>query len=163
MQAELHEMLRPAFEVGARVEQHGRAGARGNGHGQRRALDAGSTPNAAWAARKRGAGVPGAEQRLRLAARDQIGRDPHRRARLAPQRRQRRFVHRDGVGRLDNGDADGIGRAARLRELVAHDGRGADQRDGETGTRGRLNARRRRPRQAPGRRPSRQRRLMWDH
>ena len=27
----------------------------------------------------------------------------------------------------------------KTRELVAHEGRGADQRDGETGTRGRLN------------------------
>ena len=39
--AELHEMLRPAVEVGAGVEQHGRAGPRRQRHGQRGTIDAG--------------------------------------------------------------------------------------------------------------------------
>ena len=107
-------------------------------HGQRRTGHCGQHAQRAVGRQEAGAGVSGGEDSVCAAAGDQIGRDLHRRARLATQRRERRFVHRDGFGRLDNGDCGRDGEP-KTRELLAYDRCGADQRDGETGTRGRLN------------------------
>ena len=68
----------------------------------------GSMPKRAVCRNNRRAGVAGAEQRGRLAAGDQIGRDGDRRVRLAAQRRRRRVGHRDHIGRVDHSDAAAI-------------------------------------------------------
>ena len=67
---------------------------RRNRRRERRPIDARQHAERGVRRHHRRAGVPGAEERRGLAARDQVGRDPDRRARLAPQRRGRRLGHR---------------------------------------------------------------------
>ena len=103
---ELQEMLRPALDARADVEQHGGAVAWWESSppapADRRPA---SMPNAACAAITVAPVWPALKSAGGVAARHRLGGDLDRRARLAPQRRRRRFVHRHHVRRVDRPDA----------------------------------------------------------
>ena len=137
--AELHEMLWPAFEVGARVEQHGRTGSRGQS--SRPARDARRR-----AARRARCGPPGTPAPVCPAVK------------TAPARRRWRpdsaatFTDARGLRRSAASGASSIAMASGASTTEIVDGMasrrrasssrttavGADQRDGETEPRGRL-------------------------
>ena len=114
--AELQQVRRAAFHVGADVEQNAQAIARWNGRRQRRPIDARQHAERAVRAQHRRAGVPRAHERRGLAVGHRVGRDTNRRARLAPQRGRRRLGHADDVGRVENADAElcGVGMSLEL-------------------------------------------------
>ena len=103
---ELDQVVRPAFDGGAGVEQDRRAGAGGNDGGQRRTIDAGQAAERRMRRHHRRTGVPGAEERLGPAVRHGLGGDANRRPRLAAQRRRRRFLHLDALGGVQDVDVE---------------------------------------------------------
>jgi energy-coupling factor transporter ATP-binding protein EcfA2 len=127
---ELQEMLRPALDAGADVEQNRGIAAGGNRRRKRRAVDTGQHPERRVSRHHRRAGVSGAEQRGRFAARDLFGGNPDRRVGLAAQRGGRRFRHLDDRIRVHDPDTFAVdgGMAA---QLVFDPLGGADQRDAE--------------------------------
>ena len=105
---ELQQVLGPALDAGAHVEQDGGMPACRDGDCERRPIDARQHPEGAVCRDNRRAGVTRAEERSRLPAGDQPGCDGDRRVRLAAQRRRRRIGHRDRLGGVDHLHAGAI-------------------------------------------------------
>ena len=95
MTRELQEMRRATLDARADVEQHRRAITCRNGRRQRRTIHAGNHPERSVRGHHGRAGVPRAEQRGGLAARDEVGCDFDGGVRLAPECGGRRFGHVD--------------------------------------------------------------------
>ena len=79
---ELKQVLRPALDVGAGIEQHRGPAARGNGRRKRWTIDAGNRAERGVGRHHRGAGVTGTEQRYGLPSGHEVGGHPDGRARL---------------------------------------------------------------------------------
>ncbi len=96
---ELKEVLRPALDAGADVQQDRRVTPRRNRRREGGAVDARQHAEGAMRGHDGGARVPGTEERRRLATGHQVGCDLDRGVRLPPQRRRRRLGHvHDGAG-----------------------------------------------------------------
>ena len=108
---ELQEVLRPALDVRAGIEQHRGAGSRRDGRRKRRPIDARQQAEARVGSHDRRAGAACAEHGHRPSVGDGFGREPDRGARLAPERLSGRLGHADHVRRIEDGDVerDGIG------------------------------------------------------
>jgi hypothetical protein len=136
---ELLQMLRPAFDGRARIEQHRRALPRRHGRRQRRTIHARQHAERRVRRDHRGAGMARAEQRRRLSGRHPIGRDLDRRLRFPAQRLDRRLGHLDHVGRIDDAHVE-IACIGMSRELRANQILTANQIDRQTELRGRHGA-----------------------
>ena len=153
---ELQQVLRPALDVRAGVEQHRRPAARRDRGRQRGTIDAGNHPERGMRGHHRRAGVAGAEERGRLAARHESAATRIDARGLRRSATAGASAMPDDVRRLDDVEA-GHGTVSVLgkRVLIA-----AVARPGSPARRGDApmpRPRRRRP-TARGRRPSRQRR-----
>ena len=102
--AELHQMAGPALGVGADVEQDRRALLGRDDRRQRRPFHAGNQAQPGARRHHGRAGAAGRHDRRGVPVGDLLHRDANRRAWLAPQRRRRRLVHPDDVGRIDDRD-----------------------------------------------------------
>ena len=123
---ELQQVLRPALDARADVEQDRRARGRRHRRRERRSID--SRQHAERRVRRHHgrARVTGAEEGGRVAARHHLGGHADRGVRLAAQRGRRCLVHRDDVGRVDDANTVGmtIGMALQLgvdRVAAAHE------------------------------------------
>ncbi len=123
---ELDEVLRAAFDRGARIEEHGGLLPGRNDRGESRTVDGREAPECGDGGHHGGAGVAGAEHRVRVAVADRLGGEADRRARLPPQRRRRRLRHLYRVGRIENVNVEGC-RAGVTGELARDAGAIADQ------------------------------------
>jgi len=94
-------MLRATFNIGARIEQHGRTAARWDGGRQSGSIDARDHPEGKVCGQHGRAGMAGAEERVRFVPRHQVGCDANRSTRLAT-RGNGRFRHLDHVWSLDD-------------------------------------------------------------
>ena len=128
---ELHEMLRPAFDGRAGIEQDRRLPARRDDRRQRRPIDARQPAERAVRRHHRRAGVTGAEQRRpRRPSRTASAATPDRGARLAPQRRGGGFRHLDALRGVEERDVEGA-RAGMPRQLLLDRVAGADQQQAD--------------------------------
>ncbi len=103
---ELDEVRRTAADGRAGVEEHGRRAARGDDGGERGTVDPREQPEGRVCGHDGGAGVAGAEQRVRGAVAHRLGGDLDGGARLAPQGLRGAFRHLDAIGRVDDLDVD---------------------------------------------------------
>ena len=95
--AELHQMLGRAIDVGAEIEHIAAAARRRQDGRDRGPVDARQHLQHEAGDRHQGAGVAGRDRGLGVAGLDQIDRHPHRRVLLAAQRVGRRLVHFDDL------------------------------------------------------------------
>ena len=128
---ELQQVRRPAFDRRARIEQHRRSAARRHRRRQRRPIDAGQHAERRMRRDHAGPGMPGADQRRRLARprRARRRRESTRAAcGAAPCAGDSRHV--DHVGRVDDAHVE-IVCIGMSRQLGANQIRAADQIDAE--------------------------------
>ena len=112
--AELHELLRRAVDIGAEVEHVGVAAFHVGQHGgDRRPVDARQGLQHEARDRHQRAGVAGAHARMRLAALYEVDRHAHGGILLVAQRLGRRLVHADDFARVVNAQARAGLRSAR--------------------------------------------------
>ena len=133
---ELQQVLRPAFDARAHVEQHGRTAARRNRRGKGRTIDARQHAERGVRRHDGRAGVTRAEERRRLAPGDGFRRDLDRGARFPPERRRRRLRHRHDLGRFDDAHAVGLDVLV-PGELGVERGRRSDEHHAEVEVTGR--------------------------
>ena len=119
----LQEMMGTAFDVGAGIEQDGGTLAGRNRRGQRRTVDAGNHAEGGMRRHDRRARVAGAEERGRLLAGDQVGRDANRRTGLFAERHDGRIGHPDRIGRFDHLESELPPVGVRLERRVERVGR----------------------------------------
>ncbi len=112
---ELQQMLRPAIDVGAEIEDVGGAAHAGQRGDDRGAVDARKHLENEARHRHQRPRVTGADTGLRFAVLDEVYRDANRRILLVAQRESWRFVHQHDLARVVNPKAwTGFG-AARLQ------------------------------------------------
>src|SRR5439155_18467645 len=101
---ELQEIVGPGVGVGARVEQNRRSAARGNRHGDRGAAYARDSAQLEQASSQHRPGVARRDDGVSLAFGDGPAGDDEGAVWLGADGFGRYFVHRDHVGRLEQGE-----------------------------------------------------------